>query len=81
VRLDDLFGAIFAGAIAGVFICGAYRRWQWLVDPNLAAWPIYSQSFIKKFFGKKAVVYFTYFCGLVGLAVSAAFLCAAFTSR
>ena len=60
--------------IAGaILVCGAYQRWQWLVDPNVAAWPFYSQSFIKRFFGKTAVLYYTYFVGLL-LMVSSCWL-------
>jgi hypothetical protein len=44
-------------------IWGAYRRWRWLVDPNVAGWPFYSQSFVKKFFGTNALLGFTYFLG------------------
>jgi len=59
------------GILAATLAWGAYRRWGWLVDPNVAAWPFYSQSFIKKFFGRRAVLHFTYFCGFGGLALAA----------
>lgn len=51
--------------IAGfVLVFGAKKRWPMLVDPAEGLWLIYSQAFIKKLFGKKFLIYFTYFLGL-----------------
>ena len=59
------------GAVFGVLlIIGAFQRWRWLVDPPVEAWPFYSQSFIKKVFGTKAVTAFTYFAGAAILLLS-----------
>lgn len=46
-------------------IIGAYRRWDWLVDPPTDMWPYYSQAFLKKLFGSSFVVGFTYVIGFL----------------
>jgi hypothetical protein len=46
-----------------ILIIGAYRRWDWLVDPPTDMWPYYSQAFLKKLFGSGFVVSFTYVIG------------------
>ena len=55
------------------FIVGAYRRWGWLVDPQvkLRWWLVDSSVLLKRLFGAKFVVIFTYLLGVVlcGLAV------------
>jgi hypothetical protein len=56
-----------AGGIT--LIVGTYRRWPWLIDPPLELWPLYSQSAIKKLFGVRAVIGFTYACGFFILLV------------
>lgn len=53
---------------------GTYRRWEWLVDPATKAWPIYSQAFSKKFFGKRAVILSNYLVAAVMIAVAVASL-------
>ena len=51
---------------AGVVSClGAYRRWKWLVDPPEELWPAYSQAFIRRVFGEKFTIGFTYFLGIM----------------
>lgn len=51
---------------AGVASCvGAYRRWKWLVDPPEELWLVYSQAFIRRVFGKKFTIGFTYFLGIL----------------
>lgn len=52
--------------LGAVLILGSLRRWSWLVDPPEALWPFYSQSAIKKFFGRNTVQRFTL---LVGIAL------------
>ena len=56
-------------ALCGVIlIVGAWRRWKWLVDPPLSWSPYYSQARLKEMMGATAVLYFTYFLGLLFLA-------------
>jgi hypothetical protein len=62
--------SLICAGLGGMLPYGAHRRWRWLVDPNVAGWPYDSQSFIKRFFGKKAVLYYTYFTGVSMLAVA-----------
>ena len=59
-----LIAALFF-LIGLTLIIGAYRRWEWLVDPPTHMWPYYSQAFLKKFFGSSFVVGFTYFVGIL----------------
>jgi hypothetical protein len=56
------------GAFGTILIVGALRRWKWLVDPPLGLSPYYSQAKLKEMFGPTAVVYFSYFLGLLLLA-------------
>ena len=51
---------VFLGA---ALILGTSRKWTWLVDPPEYLWPFYSQAFIKRFFGRRAVETFTYWVG------------------
>lgn len=44
-------------------IYGARQRWRWLVDPPEWLYLVYSQSFLKVLFGRKFVLFFTYFMG------------------
>ena len=53
------------GAFGAILVVGAYRRWRWLVDPPLSWAPYYSQAAWKEMFGKGALVYSTYFLGIV----------------
>jgi hypothetical protein len=59
-----LFVAFFL--VAGIVSCiGAHRKWKWLVDPPDKMWSWYSQAFIKKVFGTRFTVGFTYFLGIL----------------
>src|SRR6266404_5769053 len=49
-------------------IYGAYRKWSWLVDPPEYLWPVYSQAFLKKLFGRRFVISWTYLFGIVFVA-------------
>jgi hypothetical protein len=64
----SIISLIFAGAGA-MLIYGAHRRWRWLVNPDMVAWPFYSQSFLKRLFGQKAALGFTYLSGFSMIAV------------
>ena len=55
-------------------LLGANQEWRWLVDPPEAAWFFYSQSFLKKLFGKKNVIMITYFEGVMIVAGGIAWL-------
>lgn len=70
--MDKLFGIIFflLVIILGVgLVVGAIQKWSWLVDPPEKYWFMYSQSFIKKFFGTRVLLFFTYAMGLLTIAV------------
>jgi hypothetical protein len=58
------------GAVGAIIVVGAYRGWKWLVDPSLSWSPYYSQAKFKEIFGQTALVYFTYFLGLIFFAFS-----------
>jgi hypothetical protein len=66
--MDKLLGISFFLLViilgAGLVI-GAAQRWSWLVDPPEEYWFVYSQSFIKKFFGKRVLLFFTYAMGFL----------------
>jgi len=71
--LYQLLGILFAAFffVAGVMLCiGAYRKWNWLVDPPDDMWLSYAQAFIKRIFGKKFTIFFTYFLGIVFMFVA-----------
>jgi len=57
------------------FVCwfGAYRRWDWLIDPPEALWFCYSQSLIKSIFGIAFLRGFTFFLGAI-FVVSATYI-------
>jgi hypothetical protein len=58
---------IFCSAVflAGViFLTGAIKKWKWLVDPDERYWLFYSQSLLKKIFGKEFVLYYTFVLGI-----------------
>ena len=52
-----------------VLITGATRKWSWLIDPPEEYWYLYSQSFMKKVLGERAVLLFTYGMGMLCVAV------------
>jgi hypothetical protein len=60
---------IMSFALGIVLLCGAWFRWPWLVDPPSEWYPYYSQAILKKHFGVRAVVCFTYFLGTAFFAV------------
>jgi len=64
---EELIVAVAALSVSAVLVGGAYRRWAWLVDPPSSWWPFYSQATIKKLFGTKATLLFTYFLGCTGM--------------
>jgi uncharacterized membrane protein SpoIIM required for sporulation len=70
--IAGLPACLFFLIVGAALVYGAHRGWSWLVDPSVDAWPFYSQSFIKKFFGRDAVLFFTYFVGFAMVALSAA---------
>src|SRR5437773_4269785 len=49
-------------------IYGAYRKWSWPVDPPDYLWPVYPQAFLKKPYGRRFVIGWTYFIGIVFVA-------------
>jgi hypothetical protein len=63
----DVFGLAMI-VIGLALMLGANQEWRWLVDPPEAAWFFYSQSFLKKFFGKKNVILITYVEGVLIVA-------------
>lgn len=72
---DDLkdyleFGISFL-VFGFIFLFGAIKHWEFIVDPPESLYLLYSQSAIKKFFGKIFLLKETYFMGggffLIGL--------------
>jgi len=58
-------------SVAGVvFLVGANRRWRWLVDPPPELWLCYSQSLVRRVFGERTVIAYTYIMGILFLAAS-----------
>ncbi len=69
--VDCVHQLLFDGipVVAGIILLvGASHRWKWLVDPPLSWSPYYSQARLKEMMGATAVLYFTYFLGLLFLA-------------
>lgn len=67
-----IFVLIFVSFVGATLLFGAFKQWQWLVNPPTEwAW-FYSQSFIKKIFGKKGLLIYTYLIGFLFLAVGIA---------
>jgi hypothetical protein len=60
--------SVFAGIVC---IIGAFRRWKWLVDPPLSWSSFYSQAAINEKMGTTFLLCFTYFLGILFLAVGA----------
>jgi hypothetical protein len=48
-----------------VDIVGAYRRWGWLIDPDEQRWwsKYYSQAMLKRWFGRRFLLVYTYVVG------------------
>ena len=66
--MDKELGLIFGGVftfLGCILLFGAYKKWEFLVDPPEEYWKFYSQSFIKKIFGKQFLLIETYLLGLV----------------
>jgi len=64
-----IFVLIVVSFVGAILLFGASKQWQWLVNPPTEwAW-FYSQSFIKKTFGKKGLLIYTYLIGFLLLAV------------
>jgi len=55
-------------AIGLTLIYGAYARWRWLVDPPTDMRFYYSQAVLKRVFGVRFVVVYTYCLGLMLIA-------------
>ncbi|WP_423969778.1 immunity 17 family protein [Candidatus Binatus sp.] len=64
----DKMTGVIALAIGIVLVCGAFFRWRWLVDPPDEMSPYYSQALLKTIFGRRGVVWFTYFLGVLFMA-------------
>lgn len=64
-------GVLFAGValMALLMIIGARRRWRWLADPPTFLWPVYLYAFIKRFFGRRALIWFLYVNGIAILLI------------
>lgn len=68
-----LMAILFAGlfiALGCLLVFGAYKQWPALVDPSEeVAWS-YSQAFIKRMFGKKFLLVYTYAIGFLFIALA-----------
>ena len=70
--MDKLPGISFFALViifGVVLIAGAAQKWSWLIDPPEKYWYLYSQSFMKKVLGERAVLLFTYGMGMLCVAV------------
>jgi len=62
---------LFGFLAFGIFLVfGAYKKITWLVDPSESYSPWYSQAFLKKYFGRKFVRYYTYILGILLIVIS-----------
>jgi hypothetical protein len=52
-------------------IAGAYRRWSWLIDPDDRHWwnKYYSQAMLKRLFGSRVLLVYTYVVASLFIAV------------
>lgn len=64
-----------------LLIVGAYRQWAWLVNPPDHLWPFYSQALIKRVFGIKFLIIFTYLSGVIVLIGAGLIVYFGITSR
>lgn len=62
-NLPGLLIAVMFLSLGCLLVFGAHRRWNWLVDPPLEYWTVYSQAFLKKFFGPRFGIIFTHALG------------------
>lgn len=71
--MEKIPGMIFSVAVFTIgvtMVYGAISGWKFLVDPPEEWSPFYSQSFIKKIFGKKFLYYETIVVGVMFIAAS-----------
>jgi hypothetical protein len=68
--LGILFSLVLM-ACGVILIIGAYNRWPVLVDPPKEMSIVYSQQFIRRLFGKRAVLWDTYCVGILFVASGA----------
>jgi len=67
----EVFGVLFYAfiiAAGGVLLYGTFARWPVLIDPPREWRFFYSQAAVRWFLGPRAVVFWTYFMGLLFLA-------------
>jgi len=52
-------------------VVGAYFRWSWLIDPDEQRWwsRYYSQVMLKRWFGRRFVLVYTYVVGSLFIGV------------
>jgi predicted tellurium resistance membrane protein TerC len=57
--------------IGVTLVYGAYKKWEWLIDPPLNEWwsMFYSQVTVKKIIGTQGTVIFTYLLGIMFVGV------------
>jgi hypothetical protein len=57
--------------IIGIILCiGAYLKWKWLVDPKESDSCFYTYPKMKNIFGKKFLLFYTYFVGILFILLS-----------
>jgi hypothetical protein len=59
------------GLLGVLILCGALFKWKWLIDPDEKYANIYSQAKLKKIFGIKILLIYTYImgCGFILISV------------
>jgi hypothetical protein len=55
---------LFCIIFGSICIYGAYQRWPKLIDPPIDGKHFNSQALLKCLFGKKFLLYYTYFMGI-----------------
>ena len=71
--MENLMGMIFSVAVFAIgfiIVYGAIDGWKFLIDPPESWSPFYSQSIIKKIFGKKFLYYETIVVGVLFIVAS-----------
>jgi hypothetical protein len=56
--------------LGAILVIGSIKKWPRLTDPPIENWTSSSSSFIKKFFGKKVLLYFNYILGILLILLS-----------
>src|SRR5438034_4382678 len=82
-KLGVLIGLAFSAfcvAAGFVLIYGTKNRWPILTDPPEDLWVCYSQSFVKRVFGKQYLIYETYVIGVICFLVGMLGLISLFVS-